>query len=296
MALPRWDAESAKTCLRKSWQAFHGARGPVWYTATLLAFDLAAAAAVEALDSVNLKRKLSPSAFTVMSRWGWLAAAAVSFLVRLKYPVMGGVQIPIISGMPGYIWQYIYAYTLGWLAYHHGEARMTSPFESANGQSRGISLVRATILSLATLVLVFAPALLESDHKPSMDGLRECVGGWNYKAALYAIWNEFSFVIVAPALMSLFQRRYCNRATSKLWSPRYSYAAFFVHTPVSMAVEMLVDAALSPQAEYPWMQSMIWKVAGPVVMTGLVGALNVVSSFTIGRLLVCHFPGASKFL
>lgn len=296
LTLPRWDGESVKTSLRKSWQAFSGARGPVWYTATLLAFDLVAAAAVEALGSVDLVRKMPPSAFTAVSRWGWLAAALVSLLVRLQYPVTGVAQVPLISGMPGYIVQYVYAYVLGWLAYHHGAARMTSPFEPAEGQGRGMSLIQATAVSLATEVLVLAPALLELNRDSGTAALRDYLGGWNYKAVLYAIWNEFSFVIITPALMSLFQRRYYTRVTSKLWSPRYSYAAFFVHTPVSIGVGLLVDAALPPYAASPWMQSVLWKVAGPTGMTLLVGALNVVTSFTIGRLLVCYIPGVSKFL
>ncbi len=39
------------------------------------------------------------------------------------------------------------------------------------------------------------------------------------------------------------------------------------------------------------MDSAAWKIGGPVVMTCLVGAVNVLASFTVGRWLVEYVPG-----
>jgi len=306
--LPKWEASAIAACIRRGWETFNGIRGPVWYTATLLVFDLVTAA-VTACGGLG---RVLPHWLTYdrLSRWGWLGAALGSFVVRMWWPVTGNDRTPIIGGRPGHTSQYIYAYTLGLLAYHEGKARMQSPFESTAGKtaagessayprSRVWSVTKASAVSLTAMFLCFTPELLHLRSGQIKDTgiIREYLGGWNIKSLLYATWNEFSFVIVGPALMSLFQRRYSSPATSKLFSTRYSYAAFIVHAPVSVAVMAAVDSVLCPGRQArAWMDNTVWKLAGPVMMTAVVGMMDLFASFAIGRFLVDYVPGVSSFL
>uniref|UniRef100_A0A0C4DJJ1 Acyltransferase 3 domain-containing protein n=2 Tax=Fusarium oxysporum TaxID=5507 RepID=A0A0C4DJJ1_FUSOF len=147
------------------------------------------------------------------------------------------------------------------------------------------------------MLLAFAPVLVRVRPETLKKDLSQYMGGWNYQALLYTLWNELSLFIVGPALMALFQRRYSRPATSRTFSARYSYTAFLVHTPVNVAIELLVEAVLCPGGEKAaWMSTAAWKAAGPVIMTVLVSAVNVVASFTIGRWLVDYVPSVRSFI
>jgi len=317
MALPRWDATSVVECLHQQWRVFRGIRGPVWYASTLLAFDLCSAVAVGAAASPPSSRRLH----AVLTQGGWLAVAAGNRAIRTGLSTRGPKFMPLIGGDPGCILQYVYAYVLGFLAFHEGRPRMLSPFERTldhardreTGQSTvstknetsgyaveeaSLSLSTAAAVSLCSTILCFTPSLLLIKRGGFTQSLRDSWGGWNASSAPYALWTEFSFVVVGPALMSLFRRRY-NRpvSASSIWSPRYSYAAFFVHIPVSVAIEVAVDTLLFLGGEPRTPTSgMAWKVVGPVIMTGFVGMANVLASFTLGRWLVRYVPGVDQFL
>ena len=318
LSLPKWDKASVLSCLRRQWHEFNGTRGPVWYVSTLLLFDLCAAASTKLLDAANVKVKLPTWTYGALSRYGWIASAVVSFLVRTRWRVEGKFRMPVLAGRPGFFPQYVYAYVLGWLAFEQNEPRMRNPFEGSTkaepeGRSsepkptsstpRGFALAvsTATAVSLGAMLFTFSPIFSELKAGTGLvQAMRPFLGGWSYKALLMTLWEDFSFVIVAPALTALFQRRYSGPASSKLCLPRYSYAAFLVHTPVSVALEILVDYILSAgrpgQQPAEWMRTKAWRVVGPTVMTTVMGTLNVVGSYSVGRWLVDYVPGLGHLI
>ncbi len=93
---------------------------------------------------------------------------------------------------------------------------MKSPFEPATGKEatvsskriddikpsapprRRLTLASATAISLATMLLCFSLTLVNLKPSSLAGNIRPFLGGWNHQALLYALWNEFSFVIVAP--------------------------------------------------------------------------------------------------
>jgi len=318
LALPRYDKASVLACLGQQWQEFKGTRGPVWYVSTLLLFDLLAAATVKLLDAAHVTVQLPTQVYGVLSRYGWVVSAAVSFLVRTQWPVQGSFRMPLLAGRPGFFPQYAYAYALGWLAFEQDEPRMKNPFEpTAKAEPEGRSsepkptkavsrrgvwgVSTATAVSLGVMLLCYTPIYPELKAGTGIvQALRPWLGGWSYKSLLMTLWEDFSFVIVAPALTALFQRRYSGPASSKLLSPRYSYAAFLVHTPVSVALEILVDHVLTggrpgyQPAE--WMRTKAWTLVGPTLMTAVMGSLNVVASYALGRCLVDCIPGVGQLI
>ncbi|EXK25357.1 hypothetical protein FOMG_17969 [Fusarium oxysporum f. sp. melonis 26406] len=317
LVLPHWDIGTIAGCLRAQWGALRGARGPVWYSATLLAFDIAAAGLTESCGGTL--PSVSDGAYDALSRWGWLAVMGSSFVARTRWPIDAPDRLPLLDVRAGYLSQYLYAYALGWFSLGRGEVRMKSPWEEGSKSSgagvseeeekekkkaaagrpaRGpLSMSSAMALSLGTMLLAFAPVLVRVRPETLKKDLSQYMGGWNYQALLYTLWNELSLFIVGPALMALFQRRYSRPATSRTFSARYSYTAFLVHTPVNVAIELLVEAVLCPGGEKAaWMSTAAWKAAGPVIMTVLVSAVNVVASFTIGRWLVDYVPSVRSFI
>ncbi|KAK8078035.1 hypothetical protein PG996_004205 [Apiospora saccharicola] len=297
------------------------APGSVWYTATLLVFDLCALLIQRCYRLWSSGRRGSSEfvslakAYALLCRWGWLAVAGGSFLARTKFPL--GKQLPVIHVNPSDLVQFVYAYALGHMAFHLGKPRMSSLFDKQSQPLGRLSVTKAIAVSLAAAPLVFLPGMLKgtkksdeetkkSDEKtgkndqstkkaepPKSGGF----GGWDPTSALFSIWYELTFNTVAPATMSLFMDKYNHPNTQKLLSPRYAFAAYVLHSPFSWAFGKAVDTVLCPGAERPrWMTSRTWTNLGPVLMSGAVGMADVVASYGTGKLLIDNVPGAGTIL
>ncbi|KAK6073947.1 hypothetical protein SCUP234_04809 [Seiridium cupressi] len=292
--------------------------GPVWYTMTLLIFDLCALV-MKRCFTLFTKGQAKSTEFLKLAkfygqlcRWGWLVIAASRFLISTKFPM--GYELPVVTVQPYYLPQHIYGYALGYLAYHLGKPRMTSLFEKQSGPLGKLSMAKASAISLALLPIVFLPGWLrarkaakENEDKKDEDSEKfysptEGTGsvqlsGWTPDAALFALWNEFSFNTVAPAFMSLWEHSYNKPGKRKLWSPRYAYAAYLLHPPVSWVVGQGVHNLMLKGGERPaWMDSETWQNLGPIIMTAGVGYLQVAASFGAGLLLIDNVPGAGAIL
>jgi hypothetical protein len=232
-----------------------GIQGPVWYTALLLVFDLVATSIAQLrnrreggeADDLDGKPNLAAS-YRILSRRGWLGVATASFFIRMLYPV-GKTTSYIITLQPAYVSQYVFAYTLGYLAYFEDESRLLGPFDPAVRPARvqldvalipeqlsqeednplvsGIPRPRSRpLLYLASAFTIsigsVAIALLFRESKTLVADVGEERGGWNFAAAKFALWNEFSFITVGPAIMACFEA-WCDRpARSWVWKARYS--------------------------------------------------------------------------
>ncbi|KAH8888480.1 hypothetical protein GQ53DRAFT_843442 [Thozetella sp. PMI_491] len=284
--------KSALDILRDYFESLRGIRGPVWYTATLMLFDLGAA-----LLKPNTReghRGMLPIDYRTLAKWGWIAAAGVSFLVRTRYPV--GEEIELLGLQPGYAPQYVFAYVLGHMWYDQemaaaaAESQPLLPGAKAEASFAALELPLAASVSLSTMCLLLA---FQSGR-----GIEEMLGGWNYGALAYSIWNEASFALMAPALLSYCGKYFSSPASSRIFRPRYSYATFLAHALVSVVVEVGLDqlAVTATGSRPTWMESFAWRMAGPVFMTVAISTINIVASFEAGRFLVDYVPGLGRIL
>ncbi|KFA46146.1 hypothetical protein S40293_03761 [Stachybotrys chartarum IBT 40293] len=306
--------------LRDYWKAvldFKGwltpGAGPVWYTMTLLVFDLCAVVLKRCFQLFSTGRSGSSEFSTLakfysqLSRWGWLVIAASRFLISTKFPM--GYELPVITVQPYYLPQHIYGYLLGYLSFYLGKSRMSSLYEKQSGPLGNLSMAKASAISLATLPVIFLPGWLrarkaarESEKNKNGNVSTAPLGdlqlsGWTADAALFALWNEFTFSTVAPAFMSVWERNYNKPGKRKLWSPRYAYAAYLLHAPISWVIGQNLHTLMCRGEKRPgWMDSETWQNVGPLVMTTVAGYLEVAASFGTGMLLIDNVPGVGSVL
>ena len=288
--------------------------GVVWYTMTLLIFDLCALVLERCFNLFRQGRASTPEfaklskIYGHMSRWGWLAVAVSRFLVSTKFPF--GYELPVVNVQPYYLPQHIFGYVLGYLAFYLKKPRMSSFYDGKAGPVGKLSMAKASAISLAALPIVFLPSWLrarkaskksessknaESSTAEDPGALR--LSGWHPDAALFALWNEFTFVTVGPAFMSLWEREYNKPVKRRIWSPRYAYAAYILHPPISWFVGQTLHTIMCKGGERPaWMNSETWQNLGPLIMTTTAGYIDVVAAFGAGLLLIDYVPGAGSIL
>lgn len=310
-ALPTWTKMSVLGCLKAYFSTLRGIRGPVWYTGTLLFLDLAAARFSPRRPVPQNKTKKAqshtahdtvtrlPFWYSTMSRYGWIATALTSFVVRLNYPV--GSLAWVVEVMPAYLPQYLFAYSMGHASWTYqtsfegpvsGLRRYFSQFSKRKPTFPG--LLSSCAISLSALVMAGSILFFRT---PEKDWLSRCMrdfgGGWNLAALIYALWNEFSFVMIAPALIEYFSKHFNSPCATDIFQPNYSYAAFILHSLVSITVERAVDFVFcfNEVVKSVITASMFWRYFGPTTMTALVGGVNVYASFYAGKLLLNTFTG-----
>jgi peptidoglycan/LPS O-acetylase OafA/YrhL len=324
-----WDLGRIGNVFANYFKPLRAIHGPVWYTALLLVFDLVATGIAQLryrregheADESDAKPALA-SSYRTLSRWGWLGVAAASFFVRLFYPV-GKETSYIITLQPAYVSQYIFAYIIGYLAYFEDESRLVGPFDPAvrpagvqlgsasepgqpfqDGESQLVSvnpgrksrpilyLAIALTGSIGTLALL---ALIIRESRTLDTDIDKDRGGWNVAAAMLALWNEYSFVTLGPAIMTRFEAWRDRPTTSWVWKARYSYAAFLLHPPVIVALDMLVDMILVMLGADKWAVSVwLWKAFGPITLTIVIGILGAAASFVVGRWVVDYVPWVKR--
>lgn len=297
LCLPTWDAEAARARVADYFWTLRGIRGPVWYTATLFVFD-SLAAIILPRHSKEQNMHLSKDGYEFLVRWGWAAVAAMSFIVRIWFPV--GKMLPPLNIQAGYAAQYVFAYAMGHLSFAHGTQTFRGPFSRSDADSprAAPSLLAVSALSVCMLHIALAPALLLGQGAGMKDILKDMPGGWSWPAMVYATWNELSFVLVGPVLMEYFYKWHRAPAASRLWKPRYSYAAFLVHYAVVIPAERAVDFMLCTHGQKvpEWCHSLLFRALGPVALTAVVGIASSAGSFLLGRLVVEFIPGMSDVL
>lgn len=146
------------------------------------------------------------------------------------------------------------------------------------------------------------------------DTVDRAKGGWNVAAAQYAVWNELGFATIGPALGACFlaywnappppvrrrQRRlgFVVLLPRIVWRARYSYAAFLLHPPACVAVDMAVDGAMVAWLGADrWRDgSTVWRAVGPTVMAVAMGLLGAVASWVMAWVVVEGVPGVGRVL
>jgi hypothetical protein len=85
---------------------------------------------------------------------------------------------------------------------------------------------------------------------------------------------------------------------SKLLVKRYAYAAFWLHPPVSMGMEALVEVVSSciTATDVGSGSHGLYACIGPGPITACVGALNVIVSWVAAGVLVEYVPFVGPFV
>lgn len=316
-----WDTSSMKETLRSYYAELAGIRGPVWYTANLLLFDVVAALVCPSTSprqaqsggGQSLPRTSAlnlPTLYVLLRNYGWIVTTVASFLIRIYYPV--GTTFTLTALQVAFAPQYIFAYVIGFVS-AGVEPTFTGPFArthvvraapnkspkakgkhpTATVSQNRLSVITAILLSVLLVPLPYIPQFLGhfGTDVPSL-GSTGIYGGWNSASFLYALWNEISFVLIGPAVASYFYTSYRMPTTSWLFRCRDSYGAFMVHMLVSTIDENIIDHFLmwNHPATVTLLRSSIWQSSGLIVMTAAVGMINVVVSFAVARFLLDTVP------
>lgn len=306
MIRPNMSWKSALGVMQDYFSNLRGVRGPVWYAATLLCFDVVAGLISTANGQYGSGKK-GLEVYEQLRKHGWLVVAVLNFLAKTRYPV--GSTLPVINLQPAYMFQYIYAYSLGYLGYYHGDQIIRGPFEIASlagpkkrSKAPGIEAADLPVMRNAFMISLLSMSVIAIPrYSDSVDWLNKTTaqlfGGWNLPSLLYAVWNEFSFNVFAPSLMLYFQKRYSHRASHSVWNARYSYATFLVHTPVTIALQVITESIImSDNVKVLWAGSRLWEVLGPVIMTSGIGMASVWASSLVASSLLEWVPILKKFL
>ena len=192
------------------WRQLRGLRGPVWYCALALIFDIIYAflPTLPDISSLGLLPIL-------------VLEIAASFLIRLWYPV--GTTIQLLNLQPAYLPQYISCYALG--------ASLQSPTPPFTETARN-NLMAASIASFASILVLYSPA-------PYPDQIASLFGGPNLLAFAYAVWNETTGYLLGNLILRVF---ITNKWLNRRWGiARAAYAAFLLHPVVCVAMQVWWD-------------------------------------------------------
>lgn len=278
------DGGGWKDGLQSFWQGVkgvRGVRGGVWYCALLLVFDaLYALLRPQDFGTVRKQNKdektrradrrvEAPKAVPDMHiLLALVVSTASSLWLRTKWPL--GVQFKLLSLNMGFVPQYVLFYVTGVGAYTYLGTELHSL-----ATKRALLLLGVACVLITTTGIIILKNEIETgaDVQKILEFFR---GGWNRFAFIYAIWNEFTGVLLSSLLLQLFRRMF-----NKKWIiggfdlARYSYPAFLVHIPVVVFLHCLMDQ---------------WKASG-VLKTATVGPPGVIGSWIVGWLLVKSVEG-----
>lgn len=240
------------------WREQRGIRGPVWFTGTLLCFDLALVAydRIQNVLYTDSSDGPPPPATTKdnekinqLKLYASIALCSASdVFIRTLYPV--GTIVNPLKLQPAYLSQYIAAYILG----------ANVPSFSAGIPSR---TVRRSLLLIS---LATGSILLHNLRRDptARSATQQMFGGYNTLAAVYALWNNINGYLVGSAVLAAFETY-----TTESWGNvnKLAFPAFLVHMPVLTLLGVVTDE---------------WEMGGAVVKTAVVGVLGIVGSWGVG--------------
>ncbi|KAJ7227292.1 acyltransferase 3 [Mycena pura] len=247
--------------LRTYYANLNGVRGPVWFIAVLLLFDLVYIVVRTCLPPLSFLVPSSATQYRATAVVGIACVIVCSFLIRISHPI--GHESPPFQLQLAYASQYVFAYAAG----------------TSLSKIQQYLLVShpAGRLALTYLLAIFSISLVGTvAHMTHNESL--FVGGANPFAFFLAAWNEICFYFIGTALYSLFHD---SEHSTRRWgnTARYSYGAFLLHAPVVVALQILVDGAM--------------RTVHGVVKTLVVGVLGVCISWA-GAWLLIRIPGVAK--
>lgn len=277
------------------WSRLGGIRGPVWYLALVTMFD---AIAVLGLWNVGSPRVDDVRNTVIRSKYFWAPVAwavtiLADFAVRIVYPV--GKVWPVLNLQLAFLPQYVLAYLGGHLSTISDDLFILMPFQyDIQNPKRKMFRSLMFCLSCLGLLTLLDQKIMGIDMDQVMELMR---GGFNFAAATYAVWNEMGFALIGFAIVAVFVRhgdfpwRWRN-----VWLPRYSYAAFLLHPLVSLGIELAVESLMGCRTEDHRSYHGLWSLLGSVLLTLVVGVVNVFASWTAAWCFVSFVPFMSRIV
>ncbi|KAJ6558519.1 acyltransferase 3 [Mycena vulgaris] len=232
--------------LTEYWSSLNGVRGPVWFLAVLLFFDLIYIAVRTCLPPFSFLLPTSAARFRATAVVCISTVIVCSFLIRMSHPV--GRTSPPLGLQLAYAPQYVLAYISGTcLSYIQQYILVSRP-----ARALALAYLVAIISIAAVMAIPFKWNMFRRGADP-----------------VYAVWNELCFYFIGTALFSLFHD---SEYTTRKWgnTARYSYGAFLLHAIVVVALQILLDSS----------------AVNGVVKTVMVGALGVCLSWAAAWVLV----------
>lgn len=128
--------------------------------------------------------------------------------------------------------------------------------------------------------------------------------GWSLEVALFCAWREFcAFALVGPTLTEYFLRCFSAPAESgwlRLWTPRYSYAAYLDHSVITTwtcyAMEAALLSLLPKSLQTTLGCNWVAREAVMIAMAAAAGFVTMTGSFWTGWLLVKKVPFVGKVI
>nr|GAT48753.1 acyltransferase 3 [Mycena chlorophos] len=214
---------SIGSALKNYYLHLNGVRGPIWFIATLLAFDLIYASIHLIVPSFKYLIPTTQTQYRAAVILGIGAVIMTSFFLRLSHPI--GRTLPPLEVELAYTPQYVFAYIAG------TSMSKTQIWILTPDPRRALLLsYLGAIAALGIASLIFGPSA-------------GYAGGWSFVALFYAVFNEVCFYFIGRAWYSFFHD---SEYTTQRWknTARYSYGAYLVHSLVVVGLQILVDGAV----------------------------------------------------
>ena len=311
-----------KQILQTYFTNLRGINGPVWFCALLFIFDAATSTVSAIRPSLYASRpqQASKRPSKPMLLGALATSVLTSYPIRIVYPI-GKIFKPL-NIQPGLLPQYILAYTLGHLACASNDIYDLAVLPTNPRKQPLKSLAVASLTTLGGIALLVA-SLMWHTHSttPSLRTAASLLSGSPSVPALaYALFNDAGLFTILPALLGVCER-YLPSSDSfptislPSWFPfgtkrtdgregkqhdlaRYAYATFLVHPVVSIGVGLLAERFVLPRV-LGVVAGSKGRVVGwgwPVVVTAVVGTVNMIASWGVGIGLLEVVPGLKRWL
>ena len=254
--------------IQEIWQQRNFINGPLWFTEGLLAISIGYAIwrmlGIGKLHAAN-QREESGKAWKPLHVVSWkqlpghgvwllfvLAVIASTFLVRLAFPADVRFYGVWLGNFPAYI-----------ALFCVGVAARRHQWMSQLNMGHIRPWIVVSILAWPTLAIT-------KSFLRTTETIRHLLGGLHWEALVYAAWDPLVAVGVISFLLVIL-RRYFNRPSNFMaWLDRRAYAVFVFHTPVLIAVCLLLRNWHAPgilkfAVAGPLACAAVWLLVDPLV-------------------------------
>ena len=230
--------------------------GPMWFVAALLLFTLVYLLWKSLKGVTAFERSAAspmPSIFGLFVLA--LITGLIAFAVRLVYPA--GWSMPLLNFQIGYFTQYIVMFALGTMAWNVKWFDCVSDYRPAVWLGGAFFII---------LIQPFPYILISGGD------LGVIIGGMNWQALSYAVWESFVCLCMVIGLLAFFKRRLNGKGGWFRVLPPNVYVVYIIHPPVMIALTSAFKGlTLSPLLKFVVMSPIV--LAACFAAAGLIRAI-----------------------
>jgi fucose 4-O-acetylase-like acetyltransferase len=193
----------------------HWVIGPLWFVEGLLIFSI-----IYAIVKIITKSSFKPFKDTFPSNSAILisiiAIAAMTFLVRLRFPV--GYEVHVFQ--LGHFVHYSFCFWVGILA---SRGKWFDNLSRSQARTWNIAAVVATLL----LPVLFA--LGGGRVEPFL-------GGFSWQSLVLSFWESFACLSIIISLLYMFRTRFNDQGKLLKWMSPNFYIVYILHQPVIVSI------------------------------------------------------------